>query len=163
MWVIGLVLALGLALVSPVAEAQPRDFALSDFVGGTGGSPWEAKCPPGAFLIGLFGRTGSWIDRLGLICATWDARCRRMGDPQRLKGGGGNGGAPATATCPANTAVAGMRAGFTRGDEMHTYLRYVRLRCRGLHPPHTELQAIPVIFGNINPPSNPPLFGTFKR
>ena len=38
--------------------------------GGMGGSPHEMRCPAGGKVIGLYGRSGSWIDQLGAACGT---------------------------------------------------------------------------------------------
>jgi hypothetical protein len=38
--------------------------------GGDGGLPFESPCPAGQLAHGLVGRSGSWIDELGLACAS---------------------------------------------------------------------------------------------
>jgi hypothetical protein len=38
--------------------------------GGDGGAPFQSPCPAGQLARGLVGRSGTWIDELGLVCAS---------------------------------------------------------------------------------------------
>jgi hypothetical protein len=38
--------------------------------GGDGGAPFQSQCPAGQVARGLVGRSGTWIDELGLVCAS---------------------------------------------------------------------------------------------
>ncbi len=38
--------------------------------GGDGGQPFQSECPVGQLARGLVGRSGTWIDELGLACAS---------------------------------------------------------------------------------------------
>ena len=38
--------------------------------GGDGGLPFQSECPAGQLARGLVGRSGVWIDELGLVCAS---------------------------------------------------------------------------------------------
>jgi hypothetical protein len=38
--------------------------------GGDGGSPFQSECPAGQLARGLVGRSGVWVDELGLACAS---------------------------------------------------------------------------------------------
>lgn len=49
------------ATITPVRTSPNR--------GGTGGSAFSYRCPAGQVAVGLFGRTGRRVDRIGLRCA----------------------------------------------------------------------------------------------
>jgi hypothetical protein len=38
--------------------------------GGTGGGPYSISCGSGAVAVGITGRSGAYVDQLGLACAT---------------------------------------------------------------------------------------------
>ena len=37
-------------------------------IGGNGGDARELRCPSGSKVIGLYGRSGAWLDQLGTVC-----------------------------------------------------------------------------------------------
>ncbi len=52
-----------------------------ELVGGPGGNLFRAECPQGAYLVGLAGRTGEWVDRIAPICAPWLRGSQAFGPP----------------------------------------------------------------------------------
>ena len=62
-----LFMALGLALPRPVLVLA-TDLPPS---GNSGGNAFRAECPKGAYLVGLQGKAGEWVDRVATLCAPW--------------------------------------------------------------------------------------------
>jgi hypothetical protein len=93
--------------------------------GGGGGGAYDMQCPSGQFVIGIYGRSGSYLDQIGLICGTPSLVEDRSVSPFRYRvdvasagtvgpTGGGGGGA-FSFTCPANSMamrVLGRGAGY---------------------------------------------------
>lgn len=50
-------------------------------VGGNGGVSFRYVCPDGAFLVGLAGKTGAFVDHIRMVCARWNPNTRRLDDP----------------------------------------------------------------------------------
>lgn len=97
-----LFLALGLMLLCPDFEVVATDLPL---YGGSGGSPFRAPCPRGAFLVGLSGRAGAWIDRIAPICAPWLQESQTFGAPSVGPSfGTSDGGAAVTSVCQGSGA-----------------------------------------------------------
>jgi hypothetical protein len=81
--------------------------------GGGGGGGYDMQCPNGQFVTGIFGRSGSRIDRLGLICGTPTFVEDRSTMPYRYRVDvagagtvgpvGGGGGGDFRYDCPANS------------------------------------------------------------
>lgn len=72
-----LVLLFVIALVSPelgLATDLP-------IYGGLGGNTEREDCPKGWYLVGLAGKTGSWVDRIAPICAPWLRGSQAFGAP----------------------------------------------------------------------------------
>ena len=70
--------------------------------GGSGGQPLQRLCPPGARAIGIFGRSGDFIDQLGVRCGDG------AGQTSYSAALGGNGGTPFEWMCPAGHALIGL-------------------------------------------------------
>lgn len=69
----------------PVAAEETRSREL----GGPGGAPFEERCAPGEYLVGLKARHGHYVDAIAPICAPWQTLARSFG-PVRvgtLRGG----------------------------------------------------------------------------
>jgi hypothetical protein len=78
--------------------------------GGTGGSgdgTYDITCGDGNVAVGIFGRSGSWMDRLGLICAPLDGD-GNLGATFQTDSTGGDGGMPGDAICPADQVLVGI-------------------------------------------------------
>lgn len=70
--------------------------------GGGGGNPtWEVRCPQGEAVVGIHGRSGRYLDRLGIVCASPPFR----GYPTYRDGGGGWGGSEFIDNCPHGYAL----------------------------------------------------------
>jgi hypothetical protein len=50
--------------------------------GGLGGNTFRAECPKGSYLVGLAGKTGSWVDRIAPVCAPWLRGSQTFGPPK---------------------------------------------------------------------------------
>ncbi len=94
-------IAVGLAatLAPSPAEARP--------LGPTNGRVDVSECRPGEYVIGLAGRTGAWVDRIGVICGRVEADLSITPRPRPQRRFGGRGGAPARLLCPRNTVAVG--------------------------------------------------------
>jgi hypothetical protein len=65
----------------------------------------EVRCPAGEFLVGLYGRTGAWIDQVGPICARFSQPSYTAGEQTRAPARGGNGGGPNEQSCESDSAI----------------------------------------------------------
>lgn len=77
-------------------------------------------------LVGVFGRAGDYIDRIGAICQPVDALGRWTGASRTTGTVGGTGGTPFQRLCPRDHAVSGFRG---RGG---MYVDELGIRCRPL-------------------------------
>jgi hypothetical protein len=75
--------AVGLVLTSILTSAPTRaePFNAPVSVGGNGGEFFRFICPNRAFLVGLSGRTGAFVDHIKMICATWNPATNRLSEP----------------------------------------------------------------------------------
>src|SRR5437879_3713456 len=74
--------------------------------GGGGGGPYSIACPRGNVAVGLYGRSGGYIDQGGLICAALYAD-GSLGPDSTIGSAGGGGGGPYYAVCPGGQALVG--------------------------------------------------------
>jgi hypothetical protein len=75
--------------------------------GGGGGGPAAAGCGGGDVAVGIFGRSGAYIDQLGLLCARLN-QDGGLGPAYTTWAMGGGGGAPFHAICPSGQALVGL-------------------------------------------------------
>ena len=85
--------------------------------GGTGGSgggggvsitAYELSCGAGKFAaVGVYGRSGAWIDKLGLLCAPFQAD-GTLGATFQSSAVGGEGGSVNQGICPKNQVMVGV-------------------------------------------------------
>ncbi|WP_437967929.1 hypothetical protein WMF04_00910 [Sorangium sp. So ce260] len=79
--------------------------------GGTGGTAvdisYEVSCGNGNVAVGVHGRSGGSIDRIGLICAPL-ASDGTLGTAFQTVTAGGDGGSPGSAICPASQVLVGI-------------------------------------------------------
>jgi hypothetical protein len=88
--------------------AWPRDqdrIRLAGNVGGGGGSPYSTACPSGQVLVGFTGRSGAYVDQIGIQCAPPSSWVSSSSVWYGTYAGGGNGGGPYADTCPAGYAI----------------------------------------------------------
>ena len=60
-------LALGLGGASAYAYSIANAHIMP-YRGGNGGNHYAVSCPQGSVAVGAYGRSGAYVDRLGLIC-----------------------------------------------------------------------------------------------
>ena len=140
-------------LISDPAQATDRQVQ-----GGPGGAYFRSDCS-GDYVVGVYVRSGAWIDAVGLKCAPLLVNERRFKHPAWNKPyHGGGGGAPQPdGVCPSDRYVSGIKFGYTREGSDPRYVDYIELTCtpvEGGEPPNQVcLQT-----GNgcwDNPPSEP--------
>lgn len=121
-----LVLALAVATLSAVvpatAAAQAESFTPS--VGGQGGSDFSRSCDASEVMVGITGRAGWVVDRLGAICQGVGTDGVPTGATRQTAASGGSGGNAFTLRCPAGQAVSGIQ-----GRAGHLVDR-IQLSCR---------------------------------
>lgn len=124
------VLAATLICVAGPAAAQANDRPYGDTpaIGGNGGGEFHAMCPGKLKMIGIGGRTGSWIDALYPLCGTWDQAAQGFRLGANGTSAGGHGGGPAEVICPPSTAVGDWEIARIRHGKATT-VHYVRLSC----------------------------------
>ncbi|SLM49202.1 protein of unknown function [Nitrospira japonica] len=106
--------------------------------GGPGGTLFRAECPKGAYLTGLAGRAGKWIDQLAPICSPLETVKRTFGAPQTMGShGSSSGGSPRTASCALGGAIAGLDFDNTIGEgglPDHKFVSRLYAYCQGIIP-----------------------------
>lgn len=78
--------------------------------GGAGngdGSIFELSCGEGDVAVGIHGRSGAWLDALGLVCAPVQPD-GTLGAVFKTDTAGGNGGGEREAVCPTGQALVGI-------------------------------------------------------
>ena len=114
--------AVYLAAALPAAATDTRSY------GGNGGGQFRTVCGRGAFLVGIAGRNGSWVDAIRPICADWDPATKSRGTPVEGPMSGGSGGGAASLMCPQGTAIKGVEVvAIDNGGQV--LVRYVQPRC----------------------------------
>ena len=76
--------------------------------GGATGDDFDDMCPAGEVLVGLNGRAGRSVDRVGAQCAPISRWMTNNNDPHAAAGHGGNGGDPFVDNCPAGYVMDGF-------------------------------------------------------
>ena len=87
---------------------KPTGFSYNTLqMGGTGGTAFTLSCPAGQFAIGLGGRSGTSIDRIGIYCGNYD------GTGSSYYYTGGSGGTAFSDMCSSNSILRNiyLRAG----------------------------------------------------
>jgi hypothetical protein len=79
-----------------------------DSAGGNGGLPYYAVCPGGQVLVGVFGRSGGYVDQMGIQCAPATSWMGTATIWTTAYAGGGEGGVPFSDTCPKGYAIVGL-------------------------------------------------------
>lgn len=91
-----------LALLSMTATADATVFPAD---GGQGDRAELYTCPRYHVLVGIYGRTGAWIDQIGLICAEFSGPDWKRGELKREAPKGGSGGTPQEKYCTGDSAI----------------------------------------------------------
>jgi hypothetical protein len=125
--------------------------ATSAFADGVGqGASQPSSCGSGAFLIGIAGRTGNWIDNFHPVCARWNGIANGLGPS--FNGptfGFSNGGDPDQAICARNEAVGAIRFGLAHSDTEH--VQNVYLTCVNVLTMQAEAQEKVMMSDNFPP------------
>ncbi len=113
-------------VLTPGTDAPPR--------GGTGGEPYDARCPAGEIVVGLSGRSGDLVDQISFSCAHFEVvDLAGSSDPPRFAirevlgsrtlvplQAGGTGGEPFDLPCPTDRAAARLRGATCCGGVVAT-------------------------------------------
>jgi hypothetical protein len=117
--------------------AQPAPATDLAVRGGPGGGHFRSECS-GDFVVGIYVKSGAWIDAIGLKCASFNSAQGTFKRPPWNKAfHGGNGGGHQERVCPANSVVTEIRFGFTREGSKPKYLDFVALTCRKVNRERT--------------------------
>jgi len=109
-------------------------------VGGPGGGAFRLACGRDEFLVGVYVKSGTWIDAIGLKCAPFrgvpsttgwvEGSFKRPAINTPFFGGQG-GGAPREVVCAPDRFVSKLQFGFTINTDGHPmYLDYVQISCK---------------------------------
>ncbi len=138
LWVV-----LGLAVACP-----ERGFATDlPVYGGLGGNSFRAECPKGSYLVGLAGRTGSWVDRIAPVCAPWLRGSQTLGAPTIGPSFGmSTGGQERQTICATTHVIQSWWIHPLRSDDH--YVQYVEVFCTVLTVPVSVNSGLRLGFGN---------------
>lgn len=75
--------------------------------GGADSTAFEFSCGDGNIAVGFYGRSGAWVDALGLMCAPYQAD-GTLGEVFKTDTAGGDGGGMHDAPCPTDQALVGI-------------------------------------------------------
>ncbi len=110
------------ALLSLMGSSLPASATTFPAVGGFGDAAAVDTCPAGMYLIGLKGRTGSWVDQVQIVCAPVTPAVYGTGSSNQNPVSGGTGAGmvrPHTrggGGAPAENRVGIWRGGYWRRD-----------------------------------------------
>jgi hypothetical protein len=109
------------------AGAQATDLPVQ---GGPGGTNFRHECS-GDHVVGVYVRTGHWVDAIGLKCAAFDAKGKFSPPPWNTPYYGGT--SPSLrdqeGVCPNDRYVSGLMFGMTREDDSPKFVDFVELTC----------------------------------
>jgi hypothetical protein len=120
--------------VAPIRQEPAQATDVQPF-GGAGGTYFRAECPTGAYLIGLAGRTGEWIDRVAPICAPWLRGSQTLGAAATGPSfGTSGGGKESSAICRSVTGQTfAVELWYVETLKSHNrFVQYVGANCRAL-------------------------------
>lgn len=99
---------IGFGTTVPYSSAT---LAPSDGIGGDSGAPFRIDCGASAVLVGIAGRSGSFVDQIAGLCVKIDPVSGIwVGGVYETARAGGNGGKPFSKVCPVGTALVGIDA-----------------------------------------------------
>jgi uncharacterized protein YkwD len=107
------------------AAAQATDLPVQ---GGPGGTNFRRECS-GDHVVGVYVRSGLWVDAIGLKCATFDQAQGKFKYPPWNTPYYGGGAAPIQEhVCPNDRYVSGVMFNITREGD-HPFIDFVELTC----------------------------------
>lgn len=100
---------IALALLLPIwpLAVHAEEYKGPIWGGGGGSFSYNLDCGSTGVLVGLYGKTGQWIDQLGITCQKVNAN-GTLGEEYTRGPIGGTGGAGKTSRCKAGSAISGM-------------------------------------------------------
>ncbi|WP_437551506.1 hypothetical protein WME97_10005 [Sorangium sp. So ce367] len=98
----------GLVCAPLQANGSIGPYSTRGSAGGYGGGPFSTLCPSGEVLVGLEGRSGKYVDQIGIQCAPVDDWCSCGGVRNGYYAGGGPGGGAFTDTCPKGYVITSL-------------------------------------------------------
>ena len=118
-------------------------YAFKEFptIGGNGGGENRDRCGTGQYLIGVSIKSGSWVDRIAIICATVfapDFAHRNVYTSSKLFGGNGGGG-PTDKKCKGGYVIQSL--GVVTTDRGARLVRQMDFGCAGPNNEHYLLEA----------------------
>lgn len=111
-------------------DVQARDLQIQ---GAPGGGHFRSQCSNG-YIVGVYLKTGGWVDSIGLKCASFNAAQRRFDQPPwNMPYHGGPGGSPKEGICPGGDRYASsIMFGYTHKDDRPVFADFVELTCTPL-------------------------------
>lgn len=85
-----------------------------DAWGGPGDRSFRAACPSGQYLRGFYGRSGGWVDQIGISCAPVGTGATTT----NYDAYGGTGGGPTTAACSGSGLLSKVAVWITSGRQV---------------------------------------------
>jgi hypothetical protein len=111
---------LGLCLLTAFGVLSHIDHALASTqfppFGGQGDHDVTDRCASGEYLVGLEIRSGSWVDKMALVCAPVDPNTGATGASTTLQGRGGEGGGVGGGKCLTGFIIRGVGLNMTAGN-----------------------------------------------
>lgn len=148
------------SLLFAIALVSPELGLATDLpiYGGLGGNTDREDCPKGWYLVGLAGKTGSWVDRIAPICAPWLRGSQAFGAPSaRRSFGWSTGGNERHESCMNSGrnrhVIESWTIAFLKSD--NHYVQYIWANCMGLAPVGVKGSG-EAYFDFGSPPSMPP-------
>jgi hypothetical protein len=103
-----------------------------DGIGGDGGAPFRLDCGASAVLVGVAGRSGSFVDQIAGLCVKIDPISGIwVGGVYETARAGGNGGKPFSKVCSAGQALVGID-GTTNRFSGTTVVASLKIDCTSL-------------------------------
>ncbi|MGD9850886.1 MAG: hypothetical protein AB7T38_06450 [Nitrospirales bacterium] len=98
-----------LAAAKQSSSNRSPEFVTPTFGGSGGNQSYNLDCGPGAVMVGILGKTGSWIDAIGVICQQVNPD-GQLGAEFTTRTVGGTGGATKSDRCPSGSVVGSFSA-----------------------------------------------------
>ncbi|MEZ5726624.1 MAG: hypothetical protein R3E48_00610 [Burkholderiaceae bacterium] len=120
----------GLTMLAAFLSLTTPAHAVDGYIqGGSGGGYFRSMCN-GAHVVGIYLRSGGWVDAIGLKCGTFVATEGRFKRPPwNTPYHGGNGGSPQVGICPGERYVSAIRVDFTREGDQPKFLDFIEMTC----------------------------------
>ncbi len=116
-----------------IGAIEPAQATVFPAQGGTGDVSEEYRCPSGHVLVGFAGRSGHWIDGIGLICSRVLPGLS-LGSVTTPPPKGGSGGSPDEQYCEPDAAIRAIKFFILYDDALRRpqYIEAINLSC--VHP-----------------------------